>query len=371
MQKSVRPLLLLKVMLLIAVSVRAGDDQNLCQWFLGATKAKSLVETIKAKAVDKTLDLMGLLKGLPKYRTLIEELNQTKAYLRYQNFGEMGLAEIGISVRYNRSNLLAMNTGRPLIIVANHHLGVADGLALQYLAGRARPETPSLLFLARWIEKILPYAVFGDQHGWGTAIPVEINLAKDSDPNFETKMGQAKAFNTSWTRTSLKVLKEGGAFIIFPAGHVAAMNHSAGEYPENIFDAANSWQDGFLKLARLGKADIVFANVKSVNGKSFYQNRKRFGGGDKERVIWFFGEALAKKSETIDVYLSKPMSLSQIYESFAKANGYSPAELETNSALTAELMRRFTYQLPQQLAQGLDTKDSPQSATNQGITVES
>ena len=322
------------------------------------TFAKANVTATKAKALDKTLDLMAAWKGLPAYLKKNEELRQTGRYLSYDNFGEMGLAEIGISVRFNQKKLDSLNTGRPLIIVANHHLGIADGLSLQYLASRSRKNATSLLFLARWIEKLLPHAVFGDEHNWGTAIPVDINTPKASDPNYETKLADINKFNTGWTRTSARVLRNGGALIVFPPGHVASMEGD-GPYPESVHDAANSWQEGFLNLARIGNADIVFAHVNSVNRKFFYRFRKFFGGGDKERVIWFFSEALAKNGQTIDVELSKPMTVDEIYQALSQTYGYSEDTLKANARLTAELMRQFTYNISAAFPQELDTKETP------------
>ncbi len=345
--------------LIVTQTASAHSSYGSCSKLLETSKTRAYVDWLKKKAVDKTLDLMGALKGLPRYLKLVEELERTGRYRKYGDFGEMGLAELGISVRYNRTNLDTLNTGRPLIIVANHHLGIADGLTLQYLAGQSRKGSPTLLFLARWIEKLMPFAVFGDEHQWGTAVPVEINLPKESDPEYESKLAAVKTFNKSWSRSSLRVLKNGGALIIFPAGHVASINEGAGSYPQNVFDAPDSWQEGFLNLARLGKADIVFANVASVNSEAFYRNRKRFGGGDKERVIWFFSEAIAKKDQFIDVYLSKPMSLEVIYEILSRRYGHSREHLEADPRLSAELMRRMTYDIAGWAPQELDAQDSP------------
>lgn len=318
-----------------------------------------LLVTSKAKAIDFALTVMATVKGLPKYLKQMEELKKSGRYLEYSNFGEMGLAELGISVRYNQKKFEALNSGKPLIIVANHHLGIADGLALQYLASESRKNAPSLLFLARWIEKLLPMAIFGDEHNWGTAIPIEINTPHVNDPLYEMKMAQVKAFNSGWSRTSIKALKNGGALIIFPAGHVAAINEDGNEYPNNVYDSSGSWMDSVLGLARLGKADIVFAHVQSVNSKSFYTDRKRFGGGDKERVIWFFSEAVSKKNQSIDVDLSDPMSLDAIYEALSQRFGHSRAALEADSALTAELMRLYTYEVSVLFPQELDAKKLP------------
>lgn len=325
----------------------------------GIASCNDLLVSLKKTAIDKTLDLMAMFKGLPKYLKQNDDLKTSERYLNYRNFGEMGLAEIGITVRYNKSNFDALNTGRPLVIVANHHLGIADGLAIQYMVGKARPQSKSLLFLARWIEKIMPHAIYDENKSWGTAVPVEINLPKKSDPLYDQKLADVKAFNTGWTRTSAKVLRAGGALVIFPAGHVASINDDGQSFPDNVYDSANSWQTGFLNLARLGKADIVFANVNSVNSQAFYTDRKRFGGGDKERVIWFFGEAVGKKGKTIDINLSKPMSMDQIYEALSQKFGKPRAALEADPDLTAELMRQFTYRITEAFPQALDTPDRP------------
>lgn len=350
---------LLTMISIALASSPAHADLEFCRRLLVGPRVTASIARLKNAVVNTRLDLMARRKGLPEYLGLIEELKTSGRYRDdYANFGEMGLAEMGISVRYNQARLDGLNTGRPLIIVANHHLGIADGLALQHMAGKSRTDGPSLLFLARWIEKLLPHAVYGDEHGWGTAVPVEINLPKKSDPEFERKMAEVKTFNTSWSRTSLRVLKKGGALIVFPAGHVASMN-ADGEYPVNVYDEPDSWQDGFLNLARLGRADVVFAYVDSVNSEAFYRDRKRFGGGDKERVIWFSGEALAKKGEAVDVYLSKPMGLAEVYDSLSERYGLSRAFLEREPRFAAELMRRSTYSIRDWDPQPLDVTDSP------------
>lgn len=318
-----------------------------------------LYSSLPGRVVKPILKTMAYFKGLPRYFKKIEQLRQSGDYLKYDNFGEMGLAEIGISLRYNQAKLEGLNTGRPLVILGNHHLGIADGLAIQYLSGQARANSPSLLFLARWIEKLLPHAVYGDEHQWGTAIPVDINTPKASDPDFAAKTADINKFNSSWSRTSLKALRQGAALIIFPAGHVAGINQGAGQYPENIYDSPHSWQEGFLNLARFAKADIVFANIVSVNSEAFYKNRKRFGGGDLERVIWFFSEALAKKDQVMDIELSKPMDLDAIYDRLAEVFKYPKETLINDQALTAELMRQYTYNLSVFEPQTLDTLDSP------------
>lgn len=317
------------------------------------------IQRTKAFAVDKALDMIAIKKGIPKYLKDTKKLLKSESYLKYDNFGEMGLAEIGISVRVNQQKLQALNTERPLIIVANHPLGIADGLSLQYLSGSVRKNTPSLLMLARWIEKLLPHAIFGDDKGWGTAIPVEINKPDPSSPLYESQMSEIKAFNSKWSRVTLRALQKGASVIIFPAGQVANIKLNDKSYPHNIQDAPESWQNGVLNLAKLGRADVVFAKIDAVNSQSFYKNRKRFGGADKERVIWFFSEALAKKDKTIDVYLSDPLSLTSVYEKLSQVFGIPEVEIQSNDGLATELMRRLTHDINIHFPQALNDTHSP------------
>lgn len=320
----------------------------------------SLWSGLKKTAINNALKVMAITRGLPKYLARNDELQRTGQYLKYKNFGALGLAELGVAVHYDRAKVAGLNTERPLVIVANHPLGIADGLALQYIVGNARTGSPTLLFLARWVEKILPHAVFGDVHGWGTAIPVDISKPEPSDPRY----AEVQAFNNTWSRKSIRALKAGGALIIFPAGHVASMNKESGAYPKNVFDAPGSWQEGVLTLARAGRADVVFAHIDSVNSEAFYKNRKRFGGGDRERVVWFMGEALGMREIGINVKLSDPMSVDAMYTALALHFGYKKEALEGDTKLTAELMRQYTYQVGRYHPQELNVTDRPQKISS-------
>ena len=234
---------------------------------------------VKEKSIDLILKAIGIAKGLPKYLKRTTELQKSGAYEKYDNFGELGLAELGIPIKYNLEKLEGLNTGRPLIIVANHHLGIADGLALQYLSSKARGDAhPSLLLLARWIEKLFPRAIFGDKAKWGTAIPVEINKPKEDDPEYEEKMAAVKDFNSKWSKTTFRALKKGAAVIFFPAGQVAALHENVdAEYPHNVFDGEGSWKPSVINLAKMIGADIAFANVFSPALSTVRQCRKEMG----------------------------------------------------------------------------------------------
>lgn len=318
-----------------------------------------LYKDLRKKINDMLLNTLAFAKGIPKYAKQIEALRLSGRFREYKNFAEMGLAEIGIGVRYSQSQYSKLNNKRPLIVVANHPLGVADGLALHYLIANARADRSSLIYLARWVEKLFPNAIFEDNDGWGTAVPVEINLPHPGDPHRDSKIADINYFNMRSSRVAIRVLRMGGSIVIFPAGHVASMEKDSRGYPHNVYDSPNSWNEGVLNLARMGEADLLFAHIDAVNSESFYKNRKRFGGGDKERVIWFLSETLAMSGKSLDVRLSDPMNLETMYETLSGEYGYEVGHLKNDLKLTAELMRRFTYKVAENYPQKLDTEKFP------------
>lgn len=321
----------------------------------------SVTQTLKAKRADMALTIMAYSEGLPARLKRIKHLEQTGQYLAYKNFGAMGLAETGVPVRYNQKRFHSLNTKRQLVIIANHPLGIADAWSLLYIAGRARGDSETLLFLARWVEKLFPPAIYGDPHGWGSGLLVDIDKPLLTDPQYSTKIADFNYFNMKWARSGIRVLRLGGAVIIFPAGHISTINKDGSSYPKNVYDAPDSWMTGILDIARMGgNADIVFAHVDSVNSEEFYNNRRRYGGGDKERVIWLLKETQAKASQSVDVQFSDPMSLNDLYETLALRFGLSRKQLEADPKLTVELMRQYTYKVPEYFPQILDTTDLSQ-----------
>src|SRR5262249_4642065 len=84
----------------------AESDPNPCVEDLTTVKMSPglFFNRLKKKAIDKILDGIAYYKGLPPYLKLNDELRETERYLKYSNFGEMGLAEMEISVSYNKSS---------------------------------------------------------------------------------------------------------------------------------------------------------------------------------------------------------------------------------------------------------------------------
>ena len=231
----------------------------------------SVVKKLKNYAEDKTLKAIAYLRGVPPYLERMKELIAKELYLKYRDFGHLGAAELNFSIRTNRQKHLNLNTGRPLIIIANHPLGITDGLAIQNIAGSVRTEKPVLLLLLRWIEKLMPKAVFSSNSEWGSAIPVDNRRPDPEDPANQELLDEIRTFNKQWQGKYLRVLRKGAAIIIFPAGQVSGMHKENGSYPENVYDSENSWHSGYLSLARIGKADIVFAHIDNVNSWFFYK----------------------------------------------------------------------------------------------------
>ena len=334
-------------------------------------RAEKAAEVVSARAKDAALAALAVQKGVPQYIKRKDHLIESRTFLEYDNFGQLGLAELKLPANFNFEQAMKLNSGRPLIVLANHPLGVADGLALQALVSKARPNQVSALLLADWIKRLLPEAVYEGPESWGRAIPVDISHPDPNAPNFAELSEAIQKVNAQSTRTALKVLRANGAIIIFPAGHVSSFVPGLGGYPNNVQDAPGSWMPSALALARIAKADIVFAHINTVNNKSFYENRKRFGGGNRERIIWFISEAVKLQNRGVNIALSTPMSLEQVVSELnerfkgqtilgTEVDDVSEATLKNQPEVVMEMMRRYTYQSTRFFPQQLDSRYLPQ-----------
>ncbi|WP_019996637.1 1-acyl-sn-glycerol-3-phosphate acyltransferase [Aureimonas ureilytica] len=131
----------------------------------------------------------------------------------------------------------------PLVIVANHPFGIGDGAALLALAetlGR-----PFRILVSNDLMRIEEMAECG--------LPIAFE---------ETREAQALTLNTR--REAMRLLAEGVAIIVFPAGGVAtagAMFGRAEDLP---------WKQFTAKLVRRGGATVLPVHVHGQNGPLFH-----------------------------------------------------------------------------------------------------
>ncbi len=131
----------------------------------------------------------------------------------------------------------------PLIIMANHPHGLADGIVGMDFILRARPD--ALVVGNRWLAQIpgiRPWLI-------------EVNPFDDR---------QADWGNVSGTRRILNHLKAGGCVFTFPAGEVSNFKLRSLSVQESL------WSSQLVKLARKLKASILPLHIEGKNSRTFY-----------------------------------------------------------------------------------------------------
>lgn len=125
----------------------------------------------------------------------------------------------------------------PLVVVANHPTGTADGLLLLYAISRVRRDIK--VVANRILSQLEPLS--------------SLFIAVDNMNNQVRKSAVTEMDNH---------LAAGGVLIFFPAGEVARWR------PEGISD--RPWSAGFIKLARRYQAPILPVRIQARNSALFY-----------------------------------------------------------------------------------------------------
>jgi putative hemolysin len=152
------------------------------------------------------------------------------------DFVDRMLELLGASYRIDAGFIEAVPASGPLLVVANHPLGMQDALALLKWLGSIRPDVRMLgndwlASVPPLSELLLPVDVFG--HGAG-----------------------------SGARHIYRALENGEALIMFPAGEVSRLRAGV------VRDGA--WSDGFARLALRSGAPVLPVHVRARNSTMFY-----------------------------------------------------------------------------------------------------
>lgn len=151
---------------------------------------------------------------------------------------------LNITYRIHGMGLDQVRTGRPLLVVANHPFGIADGMSLLHMLKEVRPE--SLLLSTTALSPI-------PEMNQGSFILMAVH---------ETNVAAARHTNSRALARILKTLKANQVIIAFPAGRVARVQTKGGqveEYP---------WKPDLFKIALKTGADIL--PIYAVGGNGFW-----------------------------------------------------------------------------------------------------
>ena len=152
------------------------------------------------------------------------------------DFVERTLDVLGTSYHLNLREREHIPLDGPLLVVANHPLGMQDALALLQLIGSVRPDV----------------RILGND--WLATVPQLGRLLLPVDV-----FGKGAA---SQLRGIYRALDNGEALIVFPAGEVSRMR------ADGVRDGR--WSDGFARLSLRRKVPVLPVHVAARNSTMFY-----------------------------------------------------------------------------------------------------
>lgn len=179
------------------------------------------------------IGLLGRLAAEEDFNRTLRELEGLEGFA----FIERGLELLGVESRVRPAETGNIPAEGPLIVVANHPLGMVDAMALLQLVGRVRKDVrilgnDILNMMPALRPLLLPVDVFG------------------------------KGTTSSRLRDVYRALSDGQALILFPSGEVSRMS------PAGVRDAG--WSDGFARLALRSGAPVLPVHIAARNSAAFY-----------------------------------------------------------------------------------------------------
>jgi putative hemolysin len=130
----------------------------------------------------------------------------------------------------------------PLVLIANHPFGIGDGAALLALAEKLR--RPFKVLIHNDLLKISEIARF--------ALPISFEETKD-----------AVELNLRTRQEAVKLLKQGGVVVIFPAGGVATAPRAFGKARDL------PWKMFVARLVQAAQASVIPVHFSGQNGRVF------------------------------------------------------------------------------------------------------
>jgi len=186
------------------------------------------------------------------------------------------LRTLGIEVLASDEEIDSVPVTGPLIVIANHPHGLADGLALAHLTGRVRRDVKVLGndLLAR-IPEMRPYLIAVDSF----------------------RLGQRR--NRAAVRKAIEWLHGGHVLIVFPSAEVSHVQAPDGR----VLDRA--WHDGVSRLAHDTGAPVLPMFIEGSNSAAFLAAGRLH---PTLRTALLPRELLRLRGRTLQVRIGRPIA---------------------------------------------------------------
>lgn len=239
--------------------------------------------------------MLGRLADEDGFNRVLDRVGAAEGF----DFVDRVLDILGTSHRVNPGDLENIPAEGPLLVVANHPLGMQDALAMLQVIGSVRRDVRILG--NDWLATVPPLGKL--------LLPVDV-------------FGKGAA---SRLRGIYRALEHSEALIVFPAGEVSRVR------PGGVRDGR--WSDGFARLSLRSKAPVLPVHISARNSAMFY------GLSMLARPLstaMLPREAVAPGKRRIGFSIGALVSA----EELGQRSGGSPAQ-------AAKLMRRHVYRVGQ------------------------
>ncbi len=198
------------------------------------------------------------------------------------DFFTCAMEQAGLSSVWNDQCLARIPKSGPLVVVANHPHGLADGLVAMDFLLRVRPDT--LVVGNRWLARIpgiRPWLI-------------EVNP-------FEP--GSSDLGNLAGTRRILAHLRAGGCILTFPAGEVSSLRLRARRVADPV------WSPQVVRMARKVRASLLPLRIEGRNSGLF----QSLGlAHPRIRTMLLLREFMAHRGKVIRLRTANPVTPDQL-----------------------------------------------------------
>ena len=182
------------------------------------------------------------LTGQPKLRR--HYVNWSNNRQKGENIFEAGVRLLNLPLDYDRARFNAIPRTGPLLVVANHPFGVADGLAISALLTRVRPDV-----------KVMCHSLLCQpQEAQRYLLPVDFGPGRD-----------ARKRSAETRRQAMEWLEQGHCLMLFPGGGVATR-----QQPTSGPALELPWHSFAGKLAAVASTRVLPVYFHGENSRLFH-----------------------------------------------------------------------------------------------------